>query len=233
MKKALPLFLSLFPLVATAADKHVHGEADLFLAIEGQQVLIEWESPAANILGFEHKPHTDEQKAILAKAIEKLNNYQTLIQFSKADCQQVAIEVTAPFTTAHAAHKTDSHDEHKDEHHAEHKDGHKDEHHAEHKDGHHNEHKDEYHSGHKDGHHDEHKNSHNDKGHGGSAHEGEGHSEFHVSYTLQCKNVKPIKHATIDAFKAFPDLEKVTVNWLTTDKQGSIIKTAKENELRL
>jgi hypothetical protein len=205
MKKTLPILLSLFPLVVTAADKHVHGEADLFLAIEGQKILIEWESPAANILGFEHHPNTSEQETILANAIEKLQNYQTLINFTKADCQQVDMTIKAPFSVEHAS---DKHDEHKHEHHSEHKDEHK---------GHDN-HKDE-HKGHDSAH--------------KERHEGEEHSEFHVSYTLQCTNINPIKRATIDAFKAFSGVDKVTVNWLTADKQGSVIKTANDTELHL
>jgi len=46
------LFILVLANAAVAGDKHVHGEAELFVAIEGNKVLVELESPAANILGY-------------------------------------------------------------------------------------------------------------------------------------------------------------------------------------
>ena len=41
---------------------HVHGEATLHVVVEGNTVEIELQSPAMNLLGFEHSPETQQQK---------------------------------------------------------------------------------------------------------------------------------------------------------------------------
>ena len=42
-------------------DAHVHGVAHLNVALEGNDLYIELTSPAANIVGFEHDPRTQNQ----------------------------------------------------------------------------------------------------------------------------------------------------------------------------
>ena len=46
---------------ASSLDAHVHGEAELTIAFEGQRIEMQLVSPAANIFGFEHAPKNDEQ----------------------------------------------------------------------------------------------------------------------------------------------------------------------------
>jgi hypothetical protein len=41
---------------------HVHGIATLNVAVDGSQLVIELDSPAMNIVGFEHPPRTEEQR---------------------------------------------------------------------------------------------------------------------------------------------------------------------------
>jgi hypothetical protein len=57
---------------------HEHGVAHLNVALEGNDLFIEFTSPAANIVGFEHHPRTDEQKAAVRKAIETLKAGESL-----------------------------------------------------------------------------------------------------------------------------------------------------------
>ena len=47
---------------------HVHGEAVLNVVQEGTNVFIEFESPAINLVGFEHAPINPEQKAAFDRA---------------------------------------------------------------------------------------------------------------------------------------------------------------------
>ena len=49
-------------------DSHAHGIGELNIVLEGNELAIELISPAANIVGFEHAPSNDEQKAALAQA---------------------------------------------------------------------------------------------------------------------------------------------------------------------
>ncbi|MDX1707915.1 MAG: DUF2796 domain-containing protein [Desulfobacterales bacterium] len=59
-------------------EAHEHGIAHLNVALEGNDLYIELNSPAVNIVGFEHRPRTNEQKAAVKKAIESLKNGEDL-----------------------------------------------------------------------------------------------------------------------------------------------------------
>jgi len=75
-----PLLLSmvLVPGVMVQAQEHCHheahehGVAHLNVAIEGNRLYIEFSSPAANFVGFEHRPRTQDQKGAIQAAIEGL-----------------------------------------------------------------------------------------------------------------------------------------------------------------
>ena len=43
---------------SSSLDAHVHGEAQLMIAIEGRDLEIQLRSPAVNIFGFEQEPNT-------------------------------------------------------------------------------------------------------------------------------------------------------------------------------
>ncbi|MFT6388877.1 MAG: G3E family GTPase [Cellvibrionaceae bacterium] len=108
---SLLLISALTSLHSIAADKHVHGEAELFVAIESNQILIEMESPAANILGFEHEPNTSQQKAILKSSVNTLQDYRKLIEIEGGGCNQVDVFVESPFTiNTTTSSKNDHHD---------------------------------------------------------------------------------------------------------------------------
>ena len=51
---------------------HVHGHGTLNIAIEDHRVSMELEVPGMDIVGFEHAPSTDEQKAAVEKAKSRL-----------------------------------------------------------------------------------------------------------------------------------------------------------------
>ncbi len=57
-------------------DAHVHGVASLNIAQDGKNLLIEFMSPAVNLIGFEYQPSSVEDKtsraalASLAKLLE-------------------------------------------------------------------------------------------------------------------------------------------------------------------
>ena len=69
-------------------DAHVHGVAHLNAAVEGTSIHLEFTSPAANIVGFEHQPRTPEQKNNVRNAIEKLeDDSKHFILSSEAQCR--------------------------------------------------------------------------------------------------------------------------------------------------
>lgn len=108
-------------------DSHEHGVAQLNVAVEGKSVLMEFEAPGADIVGFEHPASSAEDKEKISAAISTLEDITKLVSFpAGANC--AVTEVKAEL------HSEAEHDDGHDEHHAEAKhsdeDGH-DEHHAE------------------------------------------------------------------------------------------------------
>ena len=63
---------SLFPSVASAEQAHEHGVATLDVAVDGRTLTLQFESPLDNVVGFEHAPRTDKQRAALKNMEEKL-----------------------------------------------------------------------------------------------------------------------------------------------------------------
>ena len=53
---------------AAGQEAHVHGRASLQLAGEGAMLEVVLESPAVNIVGFEHQPRNDTQRERVAQA---------------------------------------------------------------------------------------------------------------------------------------------------------------------
>ncbi len=97
---------------------HTHGVTQLNIALEGKQLLIEIESPAANIVGFEHMPKTSADKSTLEAAISNLEKPSELfVTDSRAGCKSVDYEVESSMLI-------DSHDKHKDHHDEHHGDKH-------------------------------------------------------------------------------------------------------------
>jgi hypothetical protein len=93
---------------------HVHGAAALNLALEGQEVHIELDSPAANIVGFEHAPSSEADHAALDKAVAALKDGDRLFSFNDdAGCRmetaKVASELLDEEHEAHTEEKTGEH----------------------------------------------------------------------------------------------------------------------------
>jgi len=73
---------------------HVHGIAELNVAVERTELYMEFISPAANIVGFEHYPRTEEQKAAVQKAMDTFKNWEKLFVLpSRADCTPSDLDV--------------------------------------------------------------------------------------------------------------------------------------------
>lgn len=64
---------------------HQHGHAELQLAIEGNQIDLIFTSPAYNLLGFEHRARTEEQKARVKETTTWLGE-TALVDTAEAGC---------------------------------------------------------------------------------------------------------------------------------------------------
>ena len=223
MRKPYPLI----PLLLTTSltlpvwaqqTAHVHGIAELNLAIDGDELEIEFVSPADSIVGFEYAPSTDAERKAVADAIAKLRNPENLFDIpASAGCKLHEVEVER-----HAEGDHDDHDDHKDEHDHDDHDDHKDEHdhddHDDHKDKH--EHDD----------HDDHKDEHNHDDHGHD--EAKTHSEFHAHYHFDCAN-PGIETIGLRLFETWPEIETVRVQALTPAGQTGGNIEAKDPIIRL
>jgi hypothetical protein len=89
---------------------HVHGTALLTLVQDGSTLLIEFESPAINIVGFEHAPQNPSQRQAIEEAIQILESIDSVLLLSALDCE---MENTSAATTGEfSAHTHDGHSQH-------------------------------------------------------------------------------------------------------------------------
>lgn len=95
---------------------HEHGAAQLNVALEGQRLELALESPAMNLVGFEHAAVSSSDKAAVARAQQQLQTPLALFGIvAAAGCVITSHELHSPLFEAHAA-------EHDKEHEAEHSD---------------------------------------------------------------------------------------------------------------
>ena len=96
-RRSLPVVASLLMLTGvTAAQQsaHVHGIATLNLAMEGDELEIEFVSPAGNIVGFEHEAVTEAERRAIRDAIEQLRKGNELFDLPlAASCSLHVAEV--------------------------------------------------------------------------------------------------------------------------------------------
>lgn len=102
-------------------NAHVHGLAELTLALEGNHLELNLVSPAANIVGFEHRATTPEQIQAVEQAKTTLESPGQLFVFAGTRCSLDAVMVDMA-AVKHADKAHHGHD-HEGEHH--HGQGHK------------------------------------------------------------------------------------------------------------
>tara|TARA_R110002049_G_scaffold170822_3_gene337447 strand:+ start:371 stop:1030 length:660 start_codon:yes stop_codon:yes gene_type:complete len=95
-----------------AQHAHEHGVADLRIAVDGATLLVEFDSPLANLVGFEHAPRDAAQREALSTLAARLREPQKLLSLpAAAQCEQVAIEIEVPGHEDEHGHGHD-HDKH-------------------------------------------------------------------------------------------------------------------------
>ena len=90
---------------------HSHGTATLTVIISSEQVVLGFESPAFNLLGFENAPSTPEQEAALAQAEAVLASVENLVSITGARCEVQDLQISRPGQEAHV-HEDAEHDDH-------------------------------------------------------------------------------------------------------------------------
>ena len=240
IRRSLPVVVSLLMLTGVAAAQqsaHVHGIATLNLAVEGDELEIEFVSPAGNIVGFEHEAVTAAERRAIRDAIEQLMKGNELFDLPlAASCSLHVAEVEHGHGDAEeegdGAHigqepTQDGGDE--DGHAVEAGDGTDSGHEAKHAD-----HDEPGHAGdERDGTHSGHGAEHDDGDEDGPAgEEGDTHSEFHVRYRCEC-NGSAIGTIGVRLFEYWPRIEAIRVQALTPDGQLGGVAKADDAVIRL
>ncbi len=106
--------LLIAPLAGHAAAPHVHGMATLQLAVDGNTLQLNLESPLDSLLGFEHLPRTAQQKDAVKVMEGHLRQADRLFQPSPAArCTLKSVTLDSPVLNAGKPHAP-PHDEHAD-----------------------------------------------------------------------------------------------------------------------
>lgn len=80
---------------------HVHGSATLGVVVDGPQLVIELDSPAANLIGFEHRPSDATEEAAVQAALARLQRPEQMFTIPpSAGCESTAVEIDYGLDTA-------------------------------------------------------------------------------------------------------------------------------------
>lgn len=98
-------------------DAHQHGHAELKLAWSGNQLLVELDTPAINLVGFEHPAIDEHDQHKLAQVIQQLKQARQLFTpDATADCELESVNIESSLLDQKPQHKeneiNEGHDDH-------------------------------------------------------------------------------------------------------------------------
>ncbi|WP_086933870.1 ZrgA family zinc uptake protein [Agarilytica rhodophyticola] len=112
-------------------EPHTHGLATLTLALENNILEVHFETPAANLVGFEYAAKSEKEKKLVIQAETILSAPTQLFSFVGTACQPEKIEVDISSIIAGEHKEEAEHSEHEDHHHSHEHHDHATEHHEE------------------------------------------------------------------------------------------------------
>ena len=86
-KVALIFIISVSALGREPLSPHIHGKAELHIIMDGSQLFVELNSPAMNLLGFEHAIHNSEDQTMVENTRIHLENSNAFFIFNDGKCQ--------------------------------------------------------------------------------------------------------------------------------------------------
>jgi len=234
---------------------HEHGAASLAIALDGSRVYIDFDSPAYNVLGFEHAPSSTDQQEVLDVARLALESGSSFVFDSAAGCSLESAEVMfelAGESDHEGEHEHEASHSNESDHDGEtaHADGSEHEHEATHADE--SDHGDE--TAHADESEHEHEASHADESdHGDEAahadeseHEHEAahsdesehadedaHSDVEAMYVYQCERAESLERITTSLFDTFESFEDIDVQLIGPGGQTGLELNAEQTVIEL
>jgi len=189
---------------------HEHGRGMLDIVAEGEELVVEFRIPAANVVGFEHAPRDDAEREAVRKASETFRDPASVLALpAEAECEVEEAEagIVGMGAEGHDDHGHGAHDhDHDVNEHA--KEAHEDHDHAK--------------AGGEDHDHDHSKEKHD--GHDGhSAHsDGEAHSELRTTYHFHCHAPERLVRIEVGVFEHLRDAEEIDVRVVTATVQTAV-----------
>jgi hypothetical protein len=80
-------------------EAHEHGTAELNWVMEGQKLSVSLQSPAMNMLGFEHRPQNEHENQKLSLLLTTLTSPDNVIELMGGQCTLSSVNITNPFAT--------------------------------------------------------------------------------------------------------------------------------------
>lgn len=197
-------FFCLLPVAAASAQSeirraaaHEHSVAAAQLAVEAGRIDLMLQAPGANLVGFEHPPRDEEQRARLDAARQRLAAGAWLVLPDAADCQS-EFEIETPGFGADGSTPEAGH-EHSDDHAHTHADDQAHDHEHDHDNNH--------------DHGSDHNHDHED------AHQ---HAEFRVTGTIECARPDALEWVEIRLFSDWPDNRSLRVDAVSPTAQWRV-----------
>ena len=173
-------------------DAHEHGHGTLDVAVEGEELVVEFRIPAVNVVGFEHAPRDDAEREAVRQALAPFKDAASvLVPSPDAMCEVEAVEagLSSMEEEAHHEHDESREDEGGEEHEHE---GH--------------EHEEDQHE--KDAHDEE--------------HDAEAHSELHAAYHFHCHAPERLDRIEVRVFEHLHDAEEIEARVVTPAVQTAM-----------
>ena len=112
---------------------HVHGVATMTIAQDGEDFVVELNTPSINVVSFEHLPTTDAHRTELERALALLKDASNVLQLTRAGaCELDDIQVESDQLTAMGYNRHGTKDEHGHDDHGHDDHGHDDHGHDDH-----------------------------------------------------------------------------------------------------
>ena len=223
---AVALVIGLGASGAETHSAHEHGHAVLKLVQEGTEVVVHFESPLDSIVGFEHEPENDEQRAALEEAMRIVRVSENIVRLPDHCTSTGEPEVHVPYVADDYGDHDDHHGEDHGDDHGDHADHHGEDHGDDHGD--HADHHGEDHGDHHDAADEQSEAAHDDHEatgeHGDHHHadeEGEVHADLEATFKFGCESSLEWLEAT--AFATFGALEEIELQAVGPD--GAVVET--------
>jgi len=93
---------------AAPGEVHEHGVAELSFAVEADQLSVEFHTPLANLIGFEHAPRSEAEMDAYLEALDVVRTGD-LFEFHGTLCERSDVSLETPGFES-ASHAGDAHD---------------------------------------------------------------------------------------------------------------------------